>query len=287
LSDLSDGFVNDSIFDYSNISSHDLILTFNNLTKKTELVKIMDEILSTLERAWGQPVDTEFTASIGANGEIGINLLQCRPLRLPRVPDSPTVLPENLDNEHILFRTGMIINGGIIDAIKYIVYIDPDKYAQINSLSVKKSLGRVVGKLNDYFRGEAEKVIALGPGRWGSNNIDLGINVNYADIDNFVVLVELGRTKTGEEPEFSYGTHFFQDLVEANIIYMPVFPDKSSTKFNRNFFTKSQNVLKKILPEYAEFGELIQVIDVPASHKGAHAYLIADATTRKAVCYLK
>ncbi len=61
------------------------------------MVKIMDEILTRLEKAWGQPVDIEFTAIIDTNGEVRVNLLQCRPLRLPRIPDSPTILPENLD----------------------------------------------------------------------------------------------------------------------------------------------------------------------------------------------
>jgi len=55
-------------------------------------------------------------------------------------------------------------------------------------MSMKKSVGRVVGKLNEYLRGKEGKVMAVGPGRWGSSNIDLGVNVSYADIDNMTVL---------------------------------------------------------------------------------------------------
>ncbi len=287
ISTMSEDFINDPLYVSLDTSSQNTILTFNNLIKNTDLIKIMDEILTGLEKRWGQPVDIEFTARIDTNGEARVNLLQCRPLRLPRMPDSPTILPENLDTKQVLFRTNRIISGGVIDSIKYIIYIDQDKYSAITSMSVKKSLGRVVGKLNEYFRGREEKIMAVGPGRWGSNNIDLGVNVSYADIDNVTVLVEVGRTDAGNEPELSYGTHFFQDLVEADIIYLPVFPDKHTTDFNKQFFAQSPNILTKILPEYAGFEDVIQVIDVPSAYNGMYTHVVADAQARKAVCYLK
>ena len=283
---MSEGYVDDSFFLTTDTPSQNMMLTFNNLIKNTDIVKIMDEILTRLEKAWEQPVDIEFTASIDAKGKVRINLLQCRPLRLPRIPDSPVILPENLDAKQILFKTDRIISGGIIDSIRYVIYIDPAKYAEIKSEGMKRSVGRVVGKLNEYFRDEGEKVMAVGPGRWGSNNIDLGVNVSYADIDNITVLVEVGRAGSSGQPELSYGTHFFQDLVEADIIYLPVFPDKETTEFNNKFFNRSPNSLTKILPDYAEFKNIIRVIDVPAVSKGANIQVIADSRTRKAVCYL-
>jgi pyruvate, water dikinase len=243
--------------------------------------------LTTLEKSWGQPVDIEFTAAIGSSGEVKLNLLQCRPLRLPRASSEPVEIPAKLDARNILFKSSRIMSGGVIDAIRYVIYIDPDAYARIETLDKKRSIGRVVGKLNEYFRDKEEKIIAVGPGRWGSNNIDLGVNVSYADIDNFLVLVEVGHATGGGEPELSYGTHFFQDLVEADIIYVPVFPDSEDTELNGRFFTHSPNALASILPEYAEYGDVIRVIDVPSSRPGVYAHVIADANNRKAICYLK
>lgn len=286
ISIMTEGYVDDSFFMNTDTPSRDVILTFNNLIKNTEIVPIMDELLSRLDKAWKQPVDTEFTASIDAKGKVRINLLQCRPLRLPRLPETPVILPENLDANQILFKTDRIISGGIIDSIRYVIYIDPAKYNEITSDSMKRSVGRIVGKLNESFRNEGEKVIAIGPGRWGSNNIDLGVNVSYADIDNIAVLVEVGRAGSSGQPELSYGTHFFQDLVEADIIYLPVFPDKETAEFNNKFFNRSPNSLTKILPDYTEFKNVIRVIDVPAVSKGAYIQVIADSRTRKAVCYL-
>ncbi|MDD5037733.1 MAG: PEP/pyruvate-binding domain-containing protein, partial [Dehalococcoidales bacterium] len=287
VSTMSQDIVSDWPHGFFNISPENTILTFNNLVKNTDMVKIMDEILTRLEKAWGQPVDTEFTIVIDTDEKVRINLLQCRPLRLPRIPDSPTILPENLDARNVLFKTDRIISGGIVDSIRYVIYIDPSTYAELEPSIGKRSLGRVVGKLNEYFRGKDEKVIALGPGRWGSNNIDLGVNVSFADIDNITVLVEVSHISAGNEPELSYGTHFFQDLVEADIIYMPVFPDKHATEFNKRFFNQSPNILTKIFPEYSDFENVIRVIDVPSAYNGKYANVIADARTRKAICYLK
>jgi len=77
------------------------------------------------------------------------------------------------------------------------------------------------------------------------------------------------------------------DLVEADIVYIPVFPDKKESEFNNNFFTRSRNVLAGLLPDFKEFEKIIKVIDVPAEHKGAYVHVVADAHSRKAVCYLK
>jgi pyruvate, water dikinase len=284
---LEDDSVNDPLYNSLDAPPQNLVLTFNNLIKRTDFTTIMDDILTTLEKTWGQPVDIEFTATIDANDKVRINLLQCRPLHLPRVSSSPALLPEKLPAKDILFKSDRIISGGVIDDIRYLIYVDIEKYTAIVSLSQKRDVGRVIGKINEYFRGKEEELVAIGPGRWGSNNIDLGINVSYADIDNFAVLVEVGRTDSGTEPELSYGTHFFQDLVEADMIYLPVFPDKPSTHFNKRFFSSSTNILASILPEYADYNDIIKVIDVPFAFKGVHAHVIADAQTRKAVCYLK
>ncbi len=287
ISTITEDMVDDAMYVPLDVSAQNLVLTFNNLIKKTNLVNIMSEMLAVLERAWGQPVDIEFTAMIDINEEIRINLLQCRPLRLPRIPEGSTTLPEHLDASNVLFKTDRIVTGGIVETIRYVIYIDPRKYAGIKSYKRKYDLGMVVGKLNQYFRGKVGKVMAVGPGRWGSSDIDLGVNVRYADIDNISVLVEVGHGDAGNDPEWSYGTHFFQDLIEGDIVYLPVFPNKAATSFNRKFFNGSPSILAEILPDYSDFDDVIQVIDVPAAYHGVYVNVIADAQTRKAISYLK
>jgi hypothetical protein len=126
----------------------------------------------------------------------------------------------------------------------------------------------------------------MGPGRWGSSNINLGVNVGYADIDNTSVLVEMAREEKGHIPEVSYGTHFFQDLVEAGILYLPVYPTDAESKFNEKFFSGAANILPDLIPEIAEFADIIHLIDVTRSSNGLYTHILADPAVHKAVCFL-
>jgi hypothetical protein len=284
---MADGYLHDSLSDFLDEPKGNLVLTFNNLIKRTDLVKILGEMLVRLEKAWGQPVDIEFTAHADSKGSLSVNLLQCRALQLPRASGAEVKIPENLPRERILFRSSRAISAGVISNIRYIIYIEPRKYAEATPIDTKKALGRVVGKINELLLDRGSKVMAMGPGRWGSNNLELGVNVSYADIDKMAVLVEMAYEGAGHEPEVSYGTHFFQDLVEAEVIYLPVYPDNETTDFNNRFFEESPNILSDLLPDLAGFQDVVHIIDVPSVTKGAHAQVIADPHTRSAVCFLE
>jgi pyruvate, water dikinase len=286
VSEMADGYLRDWSFTPVEGPGRKSVLTFNNLIQRTALVNIIGEILTRLERAWGQPVDIEFTAYIDSENNVKVNLLQCRTLRVPTLTGKQASLPEKLDKEQILFRSNRAINAGVVSDIGHIIYVDPRKYAG-TTIDIKKSLGRVVGQLNNHLRDKKCKVMMMGPGRWGSNNIELGVNVGYADIAGTAVLAEVAFEKAGHTPEVSYGTHFFQDLVESNIIYLPVYPDDAATDFNTAFFAESPNMLKDLLPELKEYEDIIHVIDVPQTTGGATAKVIADLQTRYAVCFLE
>jgi pyruvate,water dikinase len=266
-------------------SSEKLVLAFNKLISGTNFVKITGNMLEILDRAYGHPVDTEFTASVDPEGNVKVNLLQCRPLWLPGL-SGPVKVPDNILQEHTLFKATRVISGGVVSRIKHIIYIDPRRYAEITSMELKRSVGRVVGRLNAHPRLMKEKFLMMGPGRWGSGNIDLGVNVSYADIDNTAVLVEIAHEDSGHIPEVSYGTHFFQDLVEGQIIYLPVYPDDTQTMFNNSFFEGSVNILTELLPESDEFENVVHVIDVPKIAEGAYARVVADPHSHSAICFL-
>jgi pyruvate, water dikinase len=284
MSIMEEGMVKDPVGD-SLGEIKNAVPTFNNLIARTDFIKIMKELLAVLERAYQYPIDTEFTAFVDGRGKVRVNLLQCRPLRL--AGDSAEVkLPENLAPERVLFRAERTIFGGVVSGIRYIIYLDPRAYADQASREVKKSLGRVVGRLNRHPLLAEAKFILMGPGRWGSSNIDLGVNASYADLNHASVLVELAREEAGHVPDVSYGTHFFQDLVEARIIYLPVYPDDPAAEFNRAFFDAAPNRLPDLLPDAAAFADFIKVIEVPASAPGQSALAAADPRSHRAVCYL-
>jgi hypothetical protein len=134
---------------------------------------------------------------------------------------------------------------------------------------------------------EGERFILMGPGRWGSSNVELGVKVTYADIYNTRALVEIAESKAEYTPEISYGTHFFQDLVETHIYPLPLYPDAAETVFNREFFQQTPNALAQLLPEDAQYAALVKVIDIPAVARGRHLELVMDSDEEEALAYLR
>jgi len=147
------------------------------------------------------------------------------------------------------------------------------------------AVGRAVGRLNQFL--PKRQFILMGPGRWGSRgDIKLGVNVTYSDINNTAMLVEIARQQKDYAPEPSFGTHFFQDLVEAAIRYLPLYPDDPGVIFNEGFFSSAPNILAQLLPDCARLSPVIQVIDVPASTGGKVLHVLMNADLGKAVAQL-
>jgi predicted nucleotidyltransferase len=127
----------------------------------------------------------------------------------------------------------------------------------------------------------------MGPGRWGSRgDIKLGVNVTYSDINNTAVLIEIAKKKGNYVPDLSFGTHFFQDLVEAAIRYLPLYPDDEGNIFNEEFLSKSPNALFEILPAYSHLSEIIRVIEIPAAANGMVLRVLMNADVDQAIAML-
>jgi len=285
VSKLRDGGVYDPIGRYVEALPEDLVLTFNNLIDRTPFVALMGEMVAELERVYGHPVETEFTAAVEPDGRVTVNLLQCRPMAVPGAAQTVT-LPQDPSPDRVLFRSSRFIGGGVVDEIRHIVYIPPDAYTAIESIDAKKALGRVVGQVNARLRQVVGRELIMGPGRFGSSNIDLGVNVTYADIENAAVLVEVAREEAGQMPEVSYGTHFFLDLVESETIYLAIYPSDKGSEFNERFFDESPNVLCDLVPDAEAFEHLIRVIDVCSVTGGRYAQVLADPHSQRGLCLL-
>ena len=262
------------------------VLTFNNLVRKSGIVEVFKAVLSCLEEEYGCPVEVEFTAWVNEAGNARFNLLQCRPMFQSEGPEAITS-PQGLPPESVLFRSARMINSGTVERIRYLLYIDPARYGSLGDNRLRTGLGRLVGKLNAHPDVIAGGMVMSGPGRWGSVNIALGVNVRYSDIDNACGLVEIAREEAGHVPEVSYGTHFFQDLVEAGVIYMPVWADDPGSTFNEAFLSDSPNALLQLLPDASAYAEVVKVIDIPVATGGRTGVLTADPRVSEAVFYLE
>jgi hypothetical protein len=270
-----------------NIDPHKMVLTFDYLLKDTTLVPLMKAILKKLERQYGWPVDIEFTVDIGPEYPqplLTVHLVQCRP-QSSHESDWRIKFPSTVPEEDVIFSANKLVPHGLVPQIRYVVYVDPEKYDRIPDPTTKLQLARVVGHINRCLEGQ--RFILMGPGRWGSSNMDLGLKVTYADIHNTSVLAEIALARGDGTPELSYGTHFFQNLVEARIYPLPLYPHQDDTVFKTAFFQESPNVLKDLLPSDGKYAEYIKIIDVPAIADGRYLEVVMDSEKGKALGYLK
>lgn len=266
----------------------EFILTFNGLTKDRRFVNLMRTALQRLEAAYERPVDVEFAVDIlpgYPQTEYRLHVLQCRPLS-QRAEDRAVTIPRNIPPERILFTSNRLVPDGRAEGIRYIIHIDPQAYYDLHNTTIKHELARAIGRLNKKL--ENESFILMGPGRWGSVNLDLGVHVTYGDIFNTKVLVEIAVAHNGHTPELSYGTHFFQDLVEAGIhslaLHLGAGPD--SANFKWEFFNNAANSLAELLPEDAGLSRYLKVIDLDRLPGQPRLNVLMNGANEEAVGFL-
>lgn len=278
-----------SIMEYKHIRSagiyeidfkkDDLVVTFDGIISDSTFIRQIHLILKTLKDRLGYPADIEFACD-GNN----LYLLQCRPQCFGE-DTAPAPVPKDLPQNNIIFSANRYISNGLIQNISHIVYVDPDGYSSLNSLDDLKTVGKIVGLLNTIL--PKRQFILIGPGRWGSRgDIKLGVSVSYADICNTAALIEVARKKSDYMPELSFGTHFFQDLVEAKIRFLPVYPDDENVIFNERYLTRSKNLLGSLFPDYSNYEDVVKVIDVPDSSGGYTLSIAMNAMLGEALAFL-
>jgi hypothetical protein len=233
--------------------------------------------LKVLQLKFGYPVDIEFAS----DGKY-FYLLQCRPQSYGK-SSKPTPIPRALkETAIVLFSARKYVSNGLSPNISHIVYVDPLQYSEIENKERLLDVGRAVSKLNALL--PKRRFILMGPGRWGSRgDIKLGVSVTYSAISNTAMLIEIARKRGNYVPDLSFGTHFFQDLVESEIRYLPLYPDDEGILFNESFFQNAANLLPEIIPEYSHLVKVLKVIDVAQNMKGMVLHVLMNGELDEAV----
>lgn len=255
------------------------IVTFNSLIEKTDFIKEINSAMSLLETEFDFPVDLEFAH----DGE-DLYLLQCRKQSHGKIR-KPGIIPGDLSAENVVFTAEKYITNGSLSNITHVVYVDPEQYGSLESREDLKRVGEVVGRLNDLL--PKHQFILMGPGRWGSRgDIKLGVSVTYSQINNTAMLIEIAKKTRDYVPELSFGTHFFQDLVEANIFYLPLHPEDEGIVFNDEFFHDSKNIMPELLPEFQDLKDAIIVIDLSEKGDGQILNVSMNEDLNKAIGFI-
>ena len=256
---------------------------FKKLLSETPFAEIMQSMLKTLEHYYAYPVDVEFTANYNMDGHLNINVVQCRPLQtkgLRANVQTPTAVEPA---KTLLSMTGGTMGGNISQPLSCIIYIDPAGYVALPQPQ-KYELARCVGKLNRLIVDRDKcPTLLMGPGRWGTSTPSLGVPVSFSEINRVTALAEVAYESDNLCPDLSFGSHFFQDLVESDIFYLAVFPQAEGTVFQRQWFYEQPNRLTQLVPEAAAFEPIIRVW-MPDD---ASLQIVSDLLQQKTLVYRK
>jgi hypothetical protein len=252
-----------------------LVADFNGLVGTSQFVPNAGNVLKQMEEILGTPVDLEF-----AYDGKDFYLLQCRPQSFAD-EDAPAPIPKDVAEDDTLFSASRYVSNGWVPDITHVVYVDPEAYGRLRERSDLLAVAKAVGQLNKML--PKRRFILMGPGRWGSRgDIKLGVHVGYSDINNTAMLIEIARNTGNYVPDLSFGTHFFQDLVESSIRYLPLYPDDDGF-LNDGFLRRSFNLLPEMLPDFEHLADVVRVIDVESTTDGRILRVLMNSELDEAI----
>jgi hypothetical protein len=236
------------------------ILDFNKLLTETGFPEFIRTVLATLSKAYDYPVDIEFTINFNPGGDFSFNLLQCRPLQtkgLGRVMEAP-----HPKQEQIFFSSaGDFMGGNVRLHFDYVVFVKATEYLELSDQD-KYQAARVIGAINQKLKDKT--VLLMGPGRWGTTTPSLGVPVHFSELCNMAALCEVSYPKAGIVPELSFGSHFFQDIVESDIFYAAVFDGEPGIIFCPDQILTRENLLAQMYTGERNWDSVIHIAQTPS-----------------------
>ena len=235
-------------------------ISCKGLVANSQLMEQMKKMLRAIQDEYEYPVDTEFTINISDNGDHSIDLLQCRPLQIQKTSEG-TVIPDGISEDKILLENkGSSMGMSKASELDIIVYVDPVNYYNM-PYKDKPAVARLIGRLNWHYRDLGKHMMLIVPGRVGTTSPELGVPTSFADISAFEIICETEETRAGYNPELSYGSHIFQDLVEAEILYTAVFHDQKTLHFHPEKLVSSPDLIAEFTEE-TDLSDIVHVFDV-------------------------
>ena len=258
-------------------------VTFDGLLRDTPVPADLRRMLTLLEEAFGAPVDTEFALNFLSDGSYRIHLLQCRTFQFRRESEGLAERLHAQERAPLLTAHGAVIGVSREQRLIRIIYIVQSAYARLPE-QARYAVARVIGRLCRVHDEAQGGLLLVGPGRWGTSSPALGIPVSFAEINHASAICEIVAMHERLIPDVSLGTHFFNDLVEYDTLYVAYFPQKTGNRIDHAWFESAPNQLLVDDPTAAEFADVIRVIDC---RDEAHpVWLRADATAQCAEVFV-
>ncbi|MDR4989094.1 MAG: PEP/pyruvate-binding domain-containing protein [Bacteroidales bacterium] len=194
------------------------VVNFANILKYDyiPLAKTIEVILDIISESMGTPIETEFAIDLNKDkeGRASFYLLQIKPL-IKNIVETDIII-DKIDNERLLLFSENGMGNGRITDLHDIIYVDIDKFDKLKTEKIRDE----IEQLNAQMVNENRKYILVGPGRWGTRDRFIGIPVNWSQISNARIIVEMSME---EFPlDASLGSHFFHNVISMNVGYFSV-----------------------------------------------------------------
>jgi hypothetical protein len=261
------------------------LLDFDRLVRETDFVQRMRTMLGVLEGAYGHPVDIEFAANFRSEDLYRITLLQCRPMRAKTDAIAAEPPVELSDEDRIIDSRGPMVGSSRDVSVDRLIYVVPSAYSEL-VLNDRYAVAKLVGRLSGTGTpADGAHTVIIGPGRWGTADPFLGVPISFSEISSASAICEVVTMREGLTPDVSLGTHFFNELVETDILYFALYPDREEDFFNRDLLETAPNELTHLLPDAARWAPVVRVFDPIGQKEGKSLRLNASAPKRRVVCY--
>ena len=248
------------------------IVNFQKLLRRTDFAQVMKRLMAILAEKYNYPVDIEYACNFTPQGEYRINLLQCRTIQTNGIGQAE-VMPKV---RRFLWRIrGNFMGGNAVMPVRYAVLVKVEPYLSLPEQQ-KYAVARVIGDLNQLLRDQ--NAILIGPGRWGTTTPSLGVPVRFAEVSHYSCLCELAYSSHGLRPELSYGSHFFQDLVESGIFYAALYQGQNGCLFEEEAWDAFPNRYRELTGD-EKLQEVVWVLDL-----GEQAILYSEVKSQD--CFL-
>ena len=233
-------------------------VTCQKLLENREFTGLMQKLLKTLEQVYGNPVDIEYTVNIDEEGDFVVNLLQCRPL-FTGSRGGKVEIPSLSEGKTFFHLKDSSVGNSLKKQIHVVIQIEPKLYYEY-PYGKKHQVAEAVGRINRYYKGSGKNLLLMTPGRVGTSSPELGVPVTFADISDVCGICEVSDSRAGYMPELSYGSHMFQDMVEAEIFYSALWEDRRKLAYDPELFAEEENLFPQICPDMEELFPMFRVI---------------------------
>lgn len=236
-----------------------LFVSCAGLVKNQKFMEMMRDILALIQKEYQYPVDIEYTVNLSEDGDFVVNLLQCRPLQVAQDKEQVEI-PKPAPEQILLECSHASMGLSCAMTIDYVVYVDPVMYYHM-PYREKFLVANVIHEINWRFRESGRHLLLLVPGRICTSSAELGVPTSFADISEFAAICEISESRAGYQPELSYGSHIFQDLVEAEILYGAVFENERTLHYDPKLLERGRSCLEEFV-DRPEGTEAVRMYDV-------------------------